>query len=66
MKELEQEYHIVTLNNNLYLESYMGSSVIATTNKDNSFKFKDLNSANKVAERYDGEVKTQYDWWKGF
>lgn len=62
-KDKDKYYYIIILTRELYLESYMGNSVIATTSKENSFKFKDRKTAIEIAEKYGGRSISQYDWW---
>ena len=63
LKNPDKYYYIIALTKTLYLESYMGNSVIATTSKENSFKFKDRKTAIEIAEKYGGRSISQYDWW---
>lgn len=63
MKDPDKYYYIITLTRALYLESYMGNSVIATTSKESSFKFRDRKIATEIAEKYGGRSISQYDWW---
>ena len=63
LKNQDKYYYIITLTKTLYLESYMGNSVIATTTKERSFKFEDRETADRVAEKYGGRSISQYDWW---
>ena len=63
LKNPDKYYYIISLTKTLYLESYMGNSVIATTSKENSFKFKDKKTATEIAEKYSGKSISQYDWW---
>ena len=63
LKNPDKYYYIIALTRTLYLESYMGNTVIATTSKEVSFRFDERETANEVAERYGGRVISQYDWW---
>ena len=63
LKDPDKYYYIITSTRTLHLESYMGNSVIATTSKENSFKFKDKKTATEIAEKYGGRSISQYDWW---
>ena len=63
LKNPDKYYYIIALTKTLYLESYMGNSVIATTTKERSFKFEDRETADRVAEKYGGRSISQYDWW---
>ena len=55
-------YFIIRLNTKLWIESYMGSHVPATTDKSRAFKFDDKKDAEEVAERYEGIAIQQRDW----
>lgn len=61
-----KRYFIIQLTNKLWLESYMGSSVISTTSKERAFEFYNESTANMIATKYDGTVRPQRDWWTGF
>lgn len=62
-KNPERVYYIVRLNNQLYLESYYGTTAIGTTNKKQAFKFQQESKAIETAKKYGGEANSQYDWW---
>lgn len=63
LKDPNKYYYIITLTRTLYLESYMGNSVIATTSKEQSFKFDKEEVAREIAKKYGGRAISQYDWW---